>query len=146
MAKLSAHGSVVGTVEYIHKARRYMSDGVILRNDGFGWKLGGKLKPGVMPADAYARAKQRQVELLATAPCTAAYKRALHDMAGMNLRWKLHAAVSLMPDDPDGVWSECCDGYGDNIHADVDEVVELCRLFQSAVREARESRGQVGEG
>jgi hypothetical protein len=32
----------------------------------------------------------------------------------------------MMPDDCDGVWSECCDGYGDNIRADVDDVAKLC--------------------
>jgi hypothetical protein len=39
MAKISAHGSVIGTVEYLTKAKRYMSDGVILKNSGFGWEI-----------------------------------------------------------------------------------------------------------
>ena len=29
----------------------------------------------------------------------------LHAMAGQCKRWKLHQAVSMMPDDADGVWS-----------------------------------------
>ena len=42
-----------------------------------------------------------------------------------------------MPDDPDGVWSEACDGYGDNISADVDEVAALCELYKLAENEQR---------
>jgi hypothetical protein len=43
-----------------------------------------------------------------------------------------------MHDDIDGVWSEACDGYGDNVHADIDEIAKLCRLYEAAMRE-RES-------
>jgi len=41
-----------------------------------------------------------------------------------------------MPDDCDGVWSEACDGFGDNISADVDEVGNLCRLYKNALAES----------
>jgi hypothetical protein len=135
MAKVSAHGSIVGTVEYITKAKRYMSDGAILKNIGFGWKIAGKVKPGYTPQTAYEHAARRLAEHLATAPSLAAYMRALHSMAGLCKRWKLHSAVSLMPNDCDGVWSEVCDGYGDNVHADVDEVAELCLLYRVAMAE-----------
>ena len=57
-------------------------------------------------------------------------------MAGLSKRWKLEAAVSMMPEDPDGVWSEACDGYCDNVHADIDEVAHLCRLYLTALDEA----------
>lgn len=53
MAKLSVHGKEIGTVYLTTKAKRYMSDGKILVNQGFGWKLGPKLKPGVTVEDAY---------------------------------------------------------------------------------------------
>ena len=42
-------------------------------------------------------------------------------------------AVTMMPDDADGVWSEACDGYGDNVHADVDDVAKLCALYRTAL-------------
>jgi hypothetical protein len=41
-----------------------------------------------------------------------------------------------MPDDCDGVWSEACDGYGDNVSADVDEVAQLCALYKLALSES----------
>ena len=135
MAKLSAHGQEIGTIYGMTTAKRYMSDGIVLKNIGFGWKLCAKVKPGIDPAQAFANAKRRQEEKMAQYPLTTAYYRLLHDLAGMSLRWKLHAAVSMMPDDPDGVWSEACDGYGDNCSADLDEVVELCRAFRVAQRE-----------
>jgi hypothetical protein len=57
----------------------------------------------------------------------------LHELCGLNKRWKLHAAVQMMPDDPDGVWSEACDGYGDNVHADIDDVAKLCMVYRLAI-------------
>ena len=134
VAKVSAHGSIVGTIEYLTHAKRYMSDGVILKNIGFGWKLAGKVKPTV-PVDQAARnAAEHLARQLHDKPAVAEYRRLLHDMAGLGKRWKLHQAVQMMPDDCDGVWSECCDGYGDNVHADVDDVAELCRAYQCMLR------------
>jgi hypothetical protein len=36
------------------------------------------------------------------------------------------------------VWSEACDGYGDNVSADVEDCVELCRLYRAALEESEE--------
>ncbi|NTU52267.1 MAG: hypothetical protein HGA97_00910 [Chlorobiaceae bacterium] len=54
-------------------------------------------------------------------------------VAGLGKAWKLHAAIQLLGDDVDGIWSECCDGFGDNVHADVDEIAELVRLYAAAL-------------
>jgi len=140
MAKLSAHGSEIGTIYYVTTAKRYMSDGVVLKNHGFGWKIHGKIKPHVTPQEAFANAKSRLEAQLANFPANAAYRKELHAMAGLSKRWKLHAAISMMPDDADGVWSEACDGYGDNISADVDEVAHLCMLYKLAVDESKSER------
>jgi hypothetical protein len=140
MAKLCAHGSIVGTVEYLTTAKRYMSDGVILKNIGFGWKLAGKVKAGIDPTTAYENAKARLAQRIADKPHNSAYLKALHSITGVGKRWKIHQCISMMPDDPDGVWSEACDGYGDNVHADVDDVCDLCRLYKLAVAESRESK------
>ena len=140
MAKCSVHGVEIGTIYKLTSARRYMSDGVVLKNGGFGWKLAGKVKSGIDPADAYQRAKARYDEALCANPDAAAYRKELHAMAGLGKRWKLHMAIEAMPDDCDGVWSEACDGYGDNIHADVDEVGALCRLYLAASAAAKAAR------
>lgn len=138
MAKCKAHGTEIGTVYFTTSAKRYMSDGVILKNGGLGWKLGGKVKAGVDPREAYRRQVEHQRALLADRPGIAAYRAELHGLCGLSKRWKLHAAVSLMPDDPDGVWSEACDGHGDNISADIDDIVKLCALFRLVERAAAE--------
>ena len=138
MAKVSAHGAEIGTVYFTTLAKRYMSDGVILKNHGFGWKLAGKVKEGKTPREAFEAQKARQEDAMCRAPCLQAYRKALHSLTGLCNRWKLHAAVQLMPDDADGVWSEACDGYGDNVSADVEDCVELCRLYRAALEESEE--------
>ncbi len=141
MAKLSAHGRTeIGTIYGTDSAKRYMSDGTVLKNAGFGWKVHAKVKEGLDPVTVFANAKDRAAAFIAERPMLAAYRKELHSLAGLSKRWKLHAAVSLMPDDCDGVWSEACDGYGDNIHADVDEIGHLCRLYLSAQAESQSLR------
>lgn len=136
MAKLSAHGNEVGRIEFTTSAKAYMSDGRILKNSGFGWKLHAKCKDGVTPQQAFENQKCKTSEFLAQRPAYAAYKACLHSLAGLSKRWKLHAAVQMMPEDADGVWSEACDGYGDNVSADISEVSELCSLYLLAIRES----------
>jgi hypothetical protein len=46
----------------------------------------------------------------------------------------------------DGIWSEVCDGYGDNVHASVEEIEHLVKLYNDSVHEADalvESREQA---
>lgn len=140
MAKLSAHGHEVGRVEFLTYTKAYMADGKVLKNSGFGWKIYGRLKDGVSPQQAIENAKRRQAEHKAQYPAHAAYVRELHSMAGLCQRWKLHAAIQMMPDDYDGVWSECCDGYGGNVSASIDEVASLCILYGAAVLEAKHAQ------
>jgi len=137
MAKVSAHGKEIGTIYRTTTAIRFMSDGKVLKNIGFGWKIA-SLKPG----KTYETLLAAQKDWETSHPMSAAYRKELHELAGMDKRWKLHAAVQLMHNDPDGVWSEACDGYGDNVHADIDEVSNLCRLYQSAIAEQAELRTQ----
>lgn len=138
MAKLSAHGTEIGTVHFLTFSKRYMSDGAVLKNIGFGWKIAGKVKAGVTPEQAFNNAVERVRVFRADKPAYSAYRAELHKLAGLSKRWKLHACVELMPDDPDGVWSDACDGYGDNIHADIDEISNLCELYKDSLREQSE--------
>jgi hypothetical protein len=132
MAKLSTHGAEVGRVKFTGYVKAYMSDGAILKNYGDGWKLTGKVKPHVTPQTAYEMQIQKQVEVDAKNPFRKDYRDLLYSLGGVGKSAKLHLAVTLMPDDPDGVWSEVCDGYGDNVHADLDEICELCNLYRLA--------------
>ena len=140
MAKLSAHGKEIGRVFFTTSAKAYFEDGKILKNHGFGWKLAGSIKTGLTPQSAYDSQVATQRQWIIDNPEAYAYRKALHNVAGMCNRWKLHAAIQMMPEDCDGVWSECCDGYGDNVSADVDEVAELCRLYLIALDAQKEKR------
>ena len=140
MAKLSAHGKEIGRVTFTTFAKAYMADGAILKNSGDGWKRYAKVKDGITPQQAYERQLRAQEEFLAARPCMAAYRKELHAMAGLGKAWKLHTAIQLLGDDVDGIWSEACDGYGDNVHADVDDVANLARLYSAAMEEQAELR------
>jgi hypothetical protein len=137
MAKLSAHGAIIGTIEYTAKTVRYMEDGKVLVNFGDGWKIRGKLKTGLSPQEAYAKAVKKQQDFLAARPAFRDYRILLHDLAPLSKRAKLHTCVEIMPDDCYGVWSDACDGYGDNIHASVDEVAALCAAYKAAIAEQK---------
>lgn len=133
MAKLSAKGRVeIGRVEYLSKTSAYFTNGDVLANQGFGWKEWGKVKAGVDPLGAYQRAIANQAKFLLEHPAYAAWRSAVMDAAPLSRRWRLVAAIKLMPEDPDGVWSEVCDGYGDNLSLSIDEVVELCKLYRAS--------------
>ena len=140
MAKLSAHGIEVGRVVYTTSTKAYMSDGKVLKNRGDGWKRFSTVKAGFTPESALTSAREALARWEAANPAGLAYKRELHALAPQGKRAKLHTAVQLMPADADGVWSEACDGYGDNISADVDEVSALCRLYLRALDEAKANR------
>jgi hypothetical protein len=140
MAKLSAHGDEIGRIVYTTCTKAYMSDGKVLKNYGDGWKLYSTIKTDFTPASAYASSRAALAKWEAAYPAGLAYKKALHELAGQGKRLKLHTAVQLMPDDADGVWSEACDGYGDNISADVDEVSALCELYLRACEESKSKR------
>lgn len=145
MDKISAHGYEVGRVDLLTSRKAYFSDRTILENQGFGWKVRGKVKDGWTPTQAFENQKARTAQVEKENPCYSAYKKELHNLTGIDKRWKLHTAVQLMPDDPDGVWSEVCDGYGDNVHADLDELVHLCRLYQAWEIEAAEKKARTAQ-
>ena len=142
MATLSKHGKEIGRINRLTTVRAYMDDGVVLQHDGTGWKQFGKVKPGVSPETAFANAKARSEKFLSERPCFAAYRKALHDMAPQSKRWMLHAAVEMMPGDPDGLWSELADSYDprQRIEADLDEICALCDLYKTADLEAGVNR------
>ena len=136
MAKLSANGTEIGTLEFVQSKRRYMSNGYILENKGFGWKRWGKVKPDYTPQQAFERAKARQEEALAKRPASKAYRDAIFQWP-VSKRWKITMAFQLLGDDVDGVWSELAEGY-DRIDVTIDDVIELARLRAAAIAEGKE--------
>lgn len=142
MAKLSAHGREIGRIEFAHSRKAYFEDGKILEDRGHGWKLKAKVKPGITPLEAFTRARDAYAERLRQRPALAAYTDYVHSLAPLSRRWKLVLALQMMPSDPDGIWSDCCDGF-DAIDCDLDDIVKLCRLHETAMHEQRALEPQV---
>ena len=134
MAKISAHGQVIGTIDYIANSKRFMSDGCVLINHGTGWKVYGRVKPGVDIVEHFQKRSARHQELINTRPALAAYHAQMTKIA-LSKRWRLNMALRMMSDDPDGVWSEVCDGYSGNLKLSIDQIVHLCKLYNAAIAE-----------
>jgi hypothetical protein len=136
MAKLSAKGrTMVGEIKYIRATRRYMSDGTVLENSGQGWKVRGKVKAGRDIAETYAKAKASHEAQLASRPALAAWHKAA-TQEPISRRWRLLLAISMMPDDVDGIYSTLAEGY-DALDLTLDDVIELCRLHNAAYAEGK---------
>lgn len=129
MAKLSAHGTEIGRLHYTTHSKAFFSDNQILKNSGDGWKLHAKLKTGGNMLEYFNKKKAELNVWNITNREAHEYKKMLHSLTSMTNRWKLAYTISSMPEDCDGVWSECCDGYQDNVHADFNEIAELCQLY-----------------
>jgi len=113
--------------------KSYMSDGKIMIDEGYGWKLYSSWKPGVDIAAGVARQKARYD---AKPREYHDYIAALKSTGPIKDRWKIHAAVSLMPGDPDGAWSslEC---YGEGY--DLDDLVRVCSAYEALLAKGNES-------
>ena len=137
MARLSKHGEI-GQLERLAYKVAYCEDGQILRNDGDGWKVWKKLKPGFVPAESFARAQANYAQKLADNPAFSAWRSLMHELVSFHDRCFVLTAISSMPQDPDGVWSEC----NDYMHIDlsIDDCVQLCRAYEAAQDEAREKK------
>lgn len=132
MAKLSAHGIELARRELPTGRLSLRSDGQILRDSGSGWKLYKRLKPGV---DAVTYATKFKAFTTSLPASLRDYIDALSDAVSISHRLRLHTAISLMPDDPDGVWSEMDTFSGSLI--EFAEAARLCRLYKIANIEAQ---------
>jgi len=134
MATLSKHGQEVGRISYLIKRKAYFSDRSILVNKGDGWKVWGKIKPDKSPTAVYQKHAAYQKQKLAKRTHFANFQRELHSLVSFKNRWMVYEAISLMPEDPDGCWSELTDSPW-RIDLDLDDLVKLCRLYLLALEE-----------
>lgn len=140
MATLYKHGEI-GQVERLAYRLAYCEDGNILRNDGDGFKMWKRLRKEINPQAAFERAKEKYAEKLATFPCFAAWRSEFHALIPFKLRNLALSVISMMPQDPDGVWSELndfCSMQGDGDLLSVEDACNLCRLYEAARLEGKE--------
>jgi hypothetical protein len=143
MATLSKHGSEIARIEKLTKKVAYMADGTILQNSGDGWKLRGKVKPGIDPLEHAQRCVSNYDKLLMDCPALADFRKAFHAEIAPSHRYMVSEVLSALANDPDGVWSEMNDVL--LIPIDIDECVNLCRLYEEAGAESK-ARRQAQKG
>ena len=136
MATLYKHGEI-GQIERVAYKVAYCADGKILRNDGDGWKQWRKCKPGIDPRARFEEAKANYSQKLATKPAFAAWRSLFHELVPFKQRNLVLTAIGLMPQDPDGVWSEVNDycGFSGSEYS-IEDICQLCRAYQAAEQES----------
>ncbi len=143
MATLYKHGEL-GQLERVAYKVAYCADGQILRNDGDGWKQWRKLKPGVDARQHWETAKAKYQEKLSTKPAFAEWRQLFHELVPFKQRNIMLTAISLMPQDPDGVWSEVNDYF--SINGDtfsIDDICQLCRAYEAASLESKPTQQEI---
>lgn len=128
-------------LEYADHDTIYMENGTIYRSTGHGWEYHNRFKEGVSIPEAVSRVKARYE----------ARPTEFHQLVdrltrtiGIRGRWKLYAAITLMPDDADGVWATVTDEEGCG-SLDIEDVVACCDLYRrySAVAAAARKEAAV---
>lgn len=135
MATLSKHGEKIGEIEYIHSKIAVMSDGKLLKNSGYGWKLWHKCKPDCTPQQAYEARLAALERRMDACPAWAEFRQLMRAEFSFTHRGLVHTIIDSMPQDPDGCWSELND-YA-NIPVDIDTMVKLCQLWTEAEKELK---------
>jgi hypothetical protein len=138
MAKLSAH-DVIGKIDYMYKTIAYCEDKKVLVNYGDGYKVYGKIKPDIMPIDAYNQALKKQAEFLKNHPCYNNYRKFLHSLSGLNKRFMIHQAVKELHNDSDSLFSSFDDFSWSSSypHLELDDCAELCKLYNTMITESK---------
>ena len=144
MAKLRSHGLELFRDEGLTDKIALFADGHILRDYGSGWKLYKKLKPGQSATD-YAETLRERLRTL-RGPSWHAFAERFHALVSFKNRHFVYNAIKLLPDDPDGVYSEMDDSFmGREIGLSIEECVELCILFRAAAAEKAEKPTPIAE-
>lgn len=142
MATLSKHGAELYRYEGIAFRLSYRADGEILRDNGGGWKLWKRCKPGTDPAEFANRQRERNAQLDRDCPCFAAFREKMHSLVPFKARYWVFETLKTLPDDPDGLCTELQESslqYSDHNPAlGIDDCVELCRAYAVATREAEQ--------
>lgn len=139
MATLSKHGQEVGRYSTIRYTKAFFANGDVLINRGFGWKEFGHVKPGVDPRTVCPKVQATIDQKIKDHPIWAQYRKAIMEIP-LSQRWKMITALEALGDDGDGIWSEVCDGCGDNISLSLDEVYELIHLRNAADQEIKSEK------
>lgn len=131
MATLSKNGVETHRVELLRKTYSFRSNGKILKNDGFGWKLV-TLKQGVSPDQFLANLRAKDAVLH---PAFKEYRSLVQSEFPLSIRWKYLELANLLDGDIDGIWAHLDD---DGIHVDPETLRRLHVLRHTTVKQGQE--------
>lgn len=137
MATLKAHGEI-GQIQYLTYRIACCADGKILKNSGDGWKLYRKIiNPAVTPEENYQKKLAKFEDYENNRPRYVEFRDAFHGAVPFGDRWRVMAALELLSDDPDGLWStvnELHDEYP------FEEIEALCQAYNLMMNERAEHK------
>jgi len=122
MAVLSKNGSEVFRVDALKYSVSFRSNGKVLKNEGFGWKV---LKLSMSFESALEKHKALQENL---SRAYLDYRRAVQAEFPLSVRWQYLTLRDLLGDDLDGIYSDLQDRQ---IYTDLDTLRELHDLHQA---------------
>jgi len=113
-----------------------MSDGTVLKNTGYGWKVYGKVKDGVSPVEAADRARTRFDNMKNERPALANYVKLFKQIEpSLKRRSLVSMVLDYAGDDIDGAWSDLDDSYETRGQYTLDDLYELYRARQAVKAE-----------
>lgn len=134
MAVLSKNGTEVFRVDALEYSLSFRSNGKVLKNDGFGWKL-------VVLAMPFADALAKHQKLQSNIPrAYADYRRAVQAEFPLPVRWQYLTLRDLLGDDLDGI---CTDLQDRGIHTDLETLRELHDLHRIYRADVDARKGKV---
>lgn len=120
---------VLGQIECLETKIAVRSDGKVLKNNGGSWKEWRRVKDNTTPEQALEALRESQKEFRKENPCFAAYAELLMEMyPSFHRRILVLAIVNIMPNDPDGIYSELQDH---NMGISLEEAVRIVRARQA---------------
>jgi hypothetical protein len=120
MATLSKNGSEVFRVDALKYSLSFRSNGKVLKNEGFGWKV---LKLSMSFESALEKHKALQENL---SRAYLDYRRAVQAEFPLPVRWQYLTLRDLLGDDLDGIYSDLQDRQ---IYTDLDTLREIHDLY-----------------
>lgn len=134
MAILSRNGTEVFRVDALKYSLSFRSNGKVLKNEGFGWKL-------VVLAVPFDEALAKHQKLQSNIPrAYADYRRAVQTEFPLPVRWQYLTLRDLLGDDLDGIYTDLTDR---GIHTDLETLRELHELHLAYRADVDARKGKV---
>lgn len=136
------HGGLVKQMESMLYSKAFCADGVILRDDGEGWRSWRRLKGAYTVEDGIRLAEARVEKRRVHEPRWFEFRSVMLEVApSITERMKLFNVLNALSDDPDGLYTAIQD-EGASLEIDQQDAEDLCTKFE-AYRAERAERNSL---